>query len=363
MLHTDYQFQASFCKSSTDVCLGLLKRASSFNLIAMPGVGVTYFLRHLEQQSDSRFIYINSYEMPEFSRDALLAQIAMKLRLDNKQATIASIGEALNQQAKDEGIVLVFNRFDRLGSALTEELYENLRFLRNVDLSNIAMIFVTGQPITEIARGDMQSLVGAVSAITYFPAYSEAAMTEIAHATGLDAIDEQALLLCGGNHSLFQILLRCQNVENALADPMVELLLAGLYSGMSAKRQKILASAAQNKSYEYDPYLEGVGYLNEGKIAMPLLQTYIQRTQKNHLPAKEKRLFDLLHKNSGQVVSKERIFDMLWPEDNGIASEWALNALVYRLRKHPAFDATRYSIQSRKKQGYILFDNHVQPKA
>jgi len=37
----------------------------------------------------------------------------------------------------------------------------------------------------------------------------------------------------------------------------------------------------------------------------------------------------------GNVVSKDDIFATVWSDSPDQASDWALDALIYRLRKHP----------------------------
>ncbi len=72
------------------------------------------------------------------------------------------------------------------------------------------------------------------------------------------------------------------------------------------------------------------------------------------LPVKEAKLFKLLRQNAGKVVSKDEIFSEVWPEGDNGATDWALDALIYRLRKHPFMQSHHYIIESHKKVGYTL---------
>ncbi|MBI2597455.1 winged helix-turn-helix domain-containing protein [Candidatus Daviesbacteria bacterium] len=56
----------------------------------------------------------------------------------------------------------------------------------------------------------------------------------------------------------------------------------------------------------------------------------------------------------GNVVSKDEIFTEVWGEESENATDWALDALIYRLRKHPFLKAHGYIIESYKKVGYSL---------
>jgi hypothetical protein len=144
---------------------------------------------------------------------------------------------------------------------------------------------------------------------------------------------------------------------------MVELIIKDMYLGLSPRRQKTIELVAAGRSKVIDPFLVNVGYVvdpgGKPKTFTPLLAEYALRQSQAHLPARERRLLEILKSNAGQIVSKQDIFDIVWVENDGVASDWALNALVYRLRRHPAFDSQRYSIESYKKQGYVLHDHQV----
>ena len=92
------------------------------------------------------------------------------------------------------------------------------------------------------------------------------------------------------------------------------------------------------------------------------MEKFIQGNIPLRLPVKEARLFKKLKQHLGQVVSKEAIFNLLWPEDSqdyDKASEWALNSLIYRLRKNPYFIQSGYVIENHKKEGFVLIKNYA----
>jgi DNA-binding response OmpR family regulator len=99
----------------------------------------------------------------------------------------------------------------------------------------------------------------------------------------------------------------------------------------------------------------------EFKLFTPLLAEYIKTNLPVKLPAKEAKLFKLLRKNIGKVTSKDEIFTEVWGEENidatgksDLPTDWALDALIYRLRKHPFITSHGYIIESHKKVGYTL---------
>ena len=72
---------------------------------------------------------------------------------------------------------------------------------------------------------------------------------------------------------------------------------------------------------------------------------------------KELNSFKLLRQNMGRTVSKDEIFNVVWDPPAGGpegATDWALDALIYRLRKHPFMKANNFVIESHKKVGYTL---------
>ena len=47
------------------------------------------------------------------------------------------------------------------------------------------------------------------------------------------------------------------------------------------------------------------------------------------LAQKEQKLFFLLQKDLGKIVTKDKIFEEIWKDE----SDWALNSLIYRMRQ------------------------------
>jgi hypothetical protein len=364
MLYNTRHFSDSFAKQLIGACQSDIKSLNSFNLCAMPGIGITFFLKALTQNSPDDYIFINSYEMEEFTREAFYSQLGAKLGLDeNNQSKLSKISKALTQKAKSvDRLVIICNRLDRLGDILDQNFYDNLRFLRDSARDKITMIFVSSHPLIEISGRNVRDIVSLITKTVYFTGYSVDDLQEIFASRGTQDVDREALELSGGHHLLSQVLLNCQNLAKPLSDPMVELVIKDLYLGLSIKRQRLISSSVKKSSKPQDQYLLDAGFINQSgdkyEAFTPLLVGYIQSLGNQHLPLKEKRLFKVLLQHRGSIVSKEVVCDYVWSEDNGIVSDWALNALVYRLRRHDAFNSQRYTIESRKGEGYILFDHN-----
>ena len=359
MLYSKHHYSDNFCKSVFNDCLNSIQTQTSFNLIAMPGVGVTFFLKALAQNNPDNFMFVNSYEMRDFSKSAFYEQLSDKLGIEfSEPISLQKISKALNSKAeKLDRLVMVFNRLDRLSEILDQNFYDNMRFLRDAFRNKIVMIFVSSRPMFELSSANFKDALSLVTKTIYFPVYSDTDLIEISRSSSSALIDKTALAFSGGHHALLQVLLRCQNLDNPLPDPMVEMLIKDIYFGLDVNRRKQLETFVLRSVEPKDQLLTGLGYIKNSQAFTPLLSNYIKSLGKSHLPVKEKRLMRLLTIHKDKVVSKEEIFDYVWPEKSGIASEWALNALIYRLRRHVAFDNERYSIESRKKDGYLLIDH------
>lgn len=85
-----------------------------------------------------------------------------------------------------------------------------------------------------------------------------------------------------------------------------------------------------------------------------MFESYFANHRQKESPPKENKLLNLLRERSPECVSKDEIIELLWSNTGGEGSDWALNALVYRLRKHPAFVASGKTIITHKKQGYSI---------
>lgn len=358
MLYSKHHYSDNFCKLFLNDCNQSIGTLTSFNLVAMPGVGVTFFLNALTQNKPNNFIFINSYEMHDFSKSAFYEQLSIKLGIESSEPfSLQNISQVLNRKAeKLSRLVLIFNRLDRLSEILDQNFYDNMRYLRDSSRNKIVMIFVSSRPMFELSSLNLKDALSLITKTIYFSGYSDDDLVEINRSSSLAKIDERALSQSGGHHALLQVLQRCQNLDNPLPDPMVEMLIKDIYFGLDINRRKQLEAFVIRGTEPKDSLLTGLGYIKNKRTFTPLLSSYIKSTGKSHLPIKEKRLMKILSLHKGRVVSKEELFDYIWPEKGGIVSEWALNALIYRLRRHAAFDKDRYVIESRKKDGYILTD-------
>ena len=363
MLYTTHHYSNNFCKDLRAACLKDIETGLSFNLVALPGAGITFFLKSLSQSDSENYIFINSYEMAQFSRDTFYSQIASKIGVKSQSKSLEDISRKLVEKSNELGrLILVFNRIDRLNEIIDQNFFDNLRFLRDINRNKINMIFVSSTPIIETYGHQIKDLLSLITKTEYFKGYTSKDIKEVYTSIDNQKIDNRALKMSGGHLLLLQVLMRCQNLDRPLSDPMVELVVKDLCNNLTVRHKKILSGNRTRYNLPNDDYLFNQGFLkvqknNEIIIFSPLLEEYINSQNKQHLPVKEKRLLKILMQNKDKIVLKDTICDYVWSENNGIASDWALNSLIYRLRKHAAFDNSNYTIESRKGEGYILYHN------
>jgi len=269
-----------------------------------------------------------------------------------------------NQLISNDRLVFVFNRFDYLEPIYSQNFFDNLRLIRDIDRAKITMVFASSKPIYEIAPNYLRDCYSLFSVVKYLKPYSQEDLRKI---MGLDKSEllldksarPKAMRLSGGHHSLLQNLIRCQSLDNPLGDPMVNLMIKEIYGSLNYKRQNILKAIVMGKNpNQVDKYLIDIGFVNKARsdyfLFTPLLHDFVSRNSKARLPSKERRLFKILENNAGKIVPKDEIIEFVWGVNYEDVSDWALNSLIYRLRKNRTFQDSGYTIESHKSDGYSL---------
>lgn len=375
----EHNFGPNFCLEKTKEVEELIKSSVSFTLAGMPGVGVTIFLKYLATTDFAYFIYVDSYLFPTLSKkeffQALLTELGGKTKGKNSEELFQKCFEQLTlrqAQCKHSKIVLIFNRFDQLKKEFDAEFFSNIWSLRHIAPDKISIITTSNKPLYEIAPEAIKvGHLNVFSKVVYFLPFSPKdtqRLIDVLFTHNLIADKKTAkiaLTNSGGHHQLLQMFLKSARPTNPLQDQFIKIQLRELYEFLNHNQKKTVQKIAFKKSCpEVDDYLLQIGLVKKhGKdyeLFTPLLAEYLKNYLPLKLPQKEARLFKLLKSNLGQVVDKEKIFCTLWPEDSNDfdkASDWALNALIYRLRKNQGFINSGYAIENYKKEGYLLVKN------
>ena len=343
---------SDFCKDEIAQVKRLIESSISFSVVGMPGLGISIFLRYLATRRFAYFLHLDVYELSSLTQVELL-----KLLPDKNQLQL------LTQQ--HERVVIIFNRFDQLKKEFDKSFFNNLRSLRDVDKERVVMIFAANKPLYEIAPEAIDAgNLNMYSQTFYLKPYSNEELIRLLKINTPQfilnkSVLDKALKLCGGHYQLLQLLLKSERLGTPFFDPFVKAQLRQIYELLDYKqRSQVQKIALGKKIGDLNNYLLGIGLIREDKSGLklftPLFAEFIRTNLPLRLPNKEEKLFKLLKKNLGKVVGKEEIYNIVWFEDPLEASEWALNALVYRLRKNPAFAASGYILENHKKVGYSL---------
>ena len=346
----------------------LIDSGVSFVTHSMPGVGASYFLKYLATRDFAYFVHVDLYNLPTLNQHEFYRMFLRDLGGNpsgkSDEQVFIDTKEIIKKLAtKYEKIVIIFSRFDQLKKEFDENFLSNLQSLTTVSPRKIVLIFTAIKPLHELSP---DAITGGnltfYSKYLYFKPYSKEDLKkllkiepeQLAPDTDLDKLLE----LSGGHNQLLHILLNSQKQQNLLLDKFVKLQLKDLTDYLDYQQKKQVQKIALGKKIEdVDEYLLGVGMVKkEGsnyQLFTPLLKEYLKTNLPVKLPVKEAKLFRLLRKNAGNVVSKDEIFQAVWGEADE-ATDWALDALIYRLRNHPFIKSQGYIIESHKKVGYTL---------
>lgn len=356
------QLGSGFARDKLEDFKRLINTSTSFITMSMPGVGASYFLKYLACQDFAHFIHVDLYELPTLSLHEfyklLLEETGGKTKGKTDEELFRKTKMLLKELAgKNDKIVLIFSRFDQLRKEFDENFLSNLQSLTTINPGKIVLIFTAIKSLSEISP---DAVTGGnltfYSKGLYFKPYAEDDLKALLKMEGepipsSSTLDE-LIKLSGGHYQLLKILLNSQK-EQLILDQFVKLQMKGLIDYLNYHQRKQVQKLALGKRLQdIDEYLLGVGMIKDRELFTPLLTEYIKQNISIKLPPKEAKLFRLLRNNMGKVVGKEEIFNALWL--NGEGSNWALDALIYRLRKHPFIKNQGYIIESHKKVGYTL---------
>ncbi len=142
---------------------------------------------------------------------------------------------------------------------------------------------------------------------------------------------------------------------------MVKLQLDHILSCLTPYETDILKHESHYKTLEPNHVLISLGFVilhpSGNHLFNSLVSQHLQTKHTQELPPKEKALLGILQQHAPDFVAKDELIESIWNNTRDGGSEWALTALLYRLRKHPSFIATGNTIVTYKKRGYALVES------
>ncbi len=349
----------------------LLSHGNTLSVMGMPSLGISLFLRELSASNIGQSIYIDVFGLTELSALGLFQAIAQKLGIvaESKslpELTTASVN-ALKKLTKDDKYTIIyFAGFDQLQPALDAGLLQSLSSLSRSSDGKVRLVFGLCISLKKLIPDRLfDSGLRLFGSIYYLKPYSDKELLYLLGLYGPENWQKSSKLndvisLSGGH---FQLLLQLLGNNSEISDSpneSMQLLFKNLYTHLLGPQRTIIRRIAGGiKNVEPDEYLLGIGMVRQTRSDIELFSSlflqYLLGINNKHLPVKERRLYLILKRNFGRVVAKQAIIDTVWGDE--IVSDWALNALVYRLRKHSVFVGQNYTIENHKKVGYELVKN------
>ncbi len=347
----------------------MLSQRQTVSVLGMPGSGISLFLKELCKANLGHSVYIDVFGISQLTSLELFRTLAASLGVksigDSDTLIVKECIKRLEQLTRTKGTVIIyFAGFDQLVNVLDTSLLQHLQALARCADGKVKLVFGLCISLKKLIPDALfDSGLRLFGNRYYLKPHSSDELKYLLETYGPPGWSsapnlEGMIKLSGGHFQLLMTLLSHQadlsDIPTKPADPLFK----NLYDHLLGPQRTIVRNLAQGRHLKAsDEYLQGIGMVApHGTLFSPLFSDYLAGLYGQRLPAKEQRLFSLLKRSLGSVVPKRVIIDTVW-KDSEVGSEWALNALIYRLRKHPAFVAKGYTIENHKKVGYILTKN------
>ncbi len=281
--------------------------------------------------------------------------------------------------------ILVLMRFDRLRDNLTPELFANLQAVKDSGGTNMSYIFTSYRPLSELAPTVFTPTATAVFVRDMYvkPAHESDLYSMLKTFSDRyelhlpDWAQETVVELSGGHAQYLHLsLLKLKDAGQifssstelkAMLENDDELRLASeeIISSLTVgERQALWQWTQGKKKLPLPEYLTETGIITaKAKFFSPLFEqvfesvqaSFTQTTTARELTKKELALFELLQSRLGEVVERDVIIEVVWPDqvEMGV-SDWALDRLVARLRSKLGTTHFPYQIVTVVSRGYKL---------
>ncbi|MDQ3159088.1 MAG: helix-turn-helix domain-containing protein [bacterium] len=350
-----------------------IESGTSTLVLGIPGAGITLFLKHMSTQTLGKSVYVDVFSLPNFKTSEFFKLLLLQLggQPKNKYTNKELVTECTKQlellKKNNNKVIIYVAGFDQLKPEFSAEFFQYLRSLRSLNPSKIVFILGVCRNLDTILPLDLVNTdLSLFTSVFYLKPFQRTDLSYLLSLYGPNAnIDvpatQRLIKLSGGHFQLLQLMLRAESPNNPTKDLFIQLVYKNIYTPLSTPQKAIIRKIASNgSSVKPDDYLINVGIVQKKgdkyQLFSPIFADCVRAFSAPKLPIKERRLLSILKSNRGRMVSKREIFDAVW-RDQEVGTEWALNALIYRLRKHPAFTSQNYGIESHKKLGYSLSKN------
>lgn len=349
-------------------------------------------VRHKPLAETIKFIFLgilNSLEERGMQQDHQKAYALFKesLGLNDELVSFQALSKVIHLLAieKELTIVLLCDRFEEYADMATPELFVDLRVLRNLAKYRFSAVFSLNRPLEDILDQNVLAdfydfLIGNVVYVSLFDRpgfiFRTSYIEKVNGKTIGKSVLEKILELTGGHGRLTRLaqesLLSNQNEKDIktflLNQLSIQAALSELWQYLTPSEQHKLVNSEKRKgnSLENNSLLERVGLIKNGKIQIPLFETFIAQqfsakgrsafggnnqpfvldeaaneitkgstTFSEKLTASEFKLLRFLLQNQGKVIEREEIITAIWANAKSTAgvTDQAIDQLIFRLRK------------------------------
>lgn len=403
--------------SEIEKILSFVKAGNSSQVVGLPGAGKSNILellaynkririKHLgENQSKFHFVYTNfsevrgkpmldimkflfielvdSLEEREFEdayrksreifKESIGFQDEMVLFQGFKKAIDYLTGE------KELTIVFLFDRFETYIPSVTADFFNNLRVLRNRAKYRFSAVFALNRPLEDtIEPAIFADYYEFLAGHTIFVPLQDEVVRNfrvkyLEEATGKKATTEQLdklAALTAGHGKLLRVCLETilshgdQPIPDAPSLLSHKPVLGGLYEiwyFLNPSEQRLLAESVSTNTTVDSVFLTDIGLLHDGKIAIPLFETFVEQQAahlsqssasltydgetktitkggnsiSDKLTVSEFRLLRFLLEHPNTILDREAVINAVWTDAKATAgvTDQAVDQLIFRLRK------------------------------
>ena len=325
--------------------------------------------------------------LPDVSKKRAKQAFTEILQLEDPMVTLDNIKQML-QEIVNSGLIpsIFIVNFDRLKPIFTAELFNNLEGIRYATHDRLSFVITAYRPLTQLTPPGLPASslklfarelyippIIDPCAYTIFETYQKRFQVDLS-----DELKKQLVKLCGGHVQYLQLavtLLKNLDAPPKNSEDLFTLLTQSeemtlqseeIFNSLSTEDQKLLTAIVKQKNPNRS-LLKQHRYLLETKLITesmqlnnPILAHYIDstlhtKTQKPDLTKKENTLFQLLLKHKDEVVERDHITEVVWPDQIEIGvSDWAIDRLIARLRKKLSDRRSKFQIETVVTRGYKL---------
>lgn len=285
-------------------------------------------------------------------------------------------------------------RFDRLKNVVNPEFFNNLQALQDATNQKVSYVLTSYRELDRLAPETFSKQILSPFASTMYVKPANSRDMDVMFGTLSEKYDlsvpmamRELLIDLSGGHAQYaqlslvilhelsakQKILSEDDVVSAIeTDERITLQSEELWESLTEEEQEIVKRIQEGKKItleerEVGKYLWNTGFVYEknGLISLfsPLFDLYVENSLKkrNHEVAivefskKEHMLFELLKKYPNEIVEREKIVELVWPEykEYGV-SDWSVDRLVARVRGKLKKQKGNLEIMTVRTRGYKL---------